>query len=516
MPTSVRKRKVTAGTHRRITAHDFQRGIQDFGKISKAQSETSTKTAIAKADKPSTTDHQCSGEKKRKLECTDLASESDCDREISCSPRAQDSHASEAPAILPHQVTTERPSLPDDFRCQKGKQTTSFFKRQKLQPSSPSTCRSSSTADPSDDLLRSSKSEADTPLNSDADQLPEELLEYISLHSSFLTVLSLHYAHNGPLIPADLRNIIPTIERAWKRRRIVAEDIQRLLAVGHESSCDGKETVGPLYLSNYGHGKVCIEVLGCQHSGEAQRRPLDEEHLNMRFFKQLEQQWIHYITTVSHNPSPAAFISSLPPLPIRRCTSLSKLNPLISKGQRRLEDLRNIAIKAQKSPLQPATANVIPLPKQPAEKTMVRSTDLFSRLKAKQLYQSTLPLPPSSATLARKSALQRLPEVAPVLQSLAVSSKKHCNNVAVRRLGHTNDAHVSFTMPTLVQHLQMSSRNPVGKEEAARCVTLLEEVTPGWVSIKKMGKATCVTLRGEGVGRDELSERVKRLVDLLE
>ena len=516
MPTAAKKRKITAGAQHRIIAHDFQGGIQAFGKISKARLGTFAKTTAAKANGLSIADNKCGDDKKRKLDCTDLVSQPDYDRKRLCNPEAPISFGSEGPAVLPLQETTGRSSLPGNVPGQKGAQTTSSSKSQKLQPSTPSTCCPSPVAKPSDDLLPPSKSETDSCLDSDTHQLPEELLEYISLHSSFLTVLSLHYAHNGSLTPADLRNITPTIERAWKRRRVLAEDIQRLLAVEQGSLNNGKETVGPLFLSNYGHGKVCVEILGCQHSGEAQKRPLDEEHLNMRFLKNIKQQWLYYNSTVSHNPSPTAFISSLPLLPIKRCASLSKLSPLISKGQRRLEDLKTTAIKAQKSPLQTSTANSSPLSRQPAEKTMVRSIDLFSRLKAKQLYQSTLPLPPSSETLARKSALQRLPEIAPVLQSLAVSSKKHCNNDAIREVGNTNKAHISFTMPTLVQHLQMSSRNPVGNEEAARCVKLLEDVTPEWISVKKVGKAICVTVRGEGIGRDELGGRVKRLIDLLE
>lgn len=63
-------------------------------------------------------------------------------------------------------------------------------------------------------------------------------------------------------------------------------------------------------------------------------------------------------------------------------------------------------------------------------------------------------------------------------------------------------------MPTLVQHLQMSLRNPIGKEEAVKCVRLLAEVVPEWIGVREVGRLVGVTVRGEGVGRDELRRRI--------
>lgn len=76
-------------------------------------------------------------------------------------------------------------------------------------------------------------------------------------------------------------------------------------------------------------------------------------------------------------------------------------------------------------------------------------------------------------------------------------------------------AHASFTMPTLVQHLQMSLRNPIGKEEAVGCVRLLTEVAPEWVGVRCVGKMVGVTVRGAGVGREEMGRRVGVLMEKL-
>ena len=72
----------------------------------------------------------------------------------------------------------------------------------------------------------------------------------------------------------------------------------------------------------------------------------------------------------------------------------------------------------------------------------------------------------------------------------------------------------SFTMPTLVQHLQMSLRHPISKDEAVRCVRLLaEEIVPGWVGVREVGKMLGVTIRGaKGFGREEVRGRITEVM----
>lgn len=72
----------------------------------------------------------------------------------------------------------------------------------------------------------------------------------------------------------------------------------------------------------------------------------------------------------------------------------------------------------------------------------------------------------------------------------------------------------SFTMSTLVQHLQMSLKNPISKEDAVSCVRLLAtEVAPSWVKIKELGKVVGVTVwRGGRIRREELAGRVEELL----
>ena len=111
-----------------------------------------------------------------------------------------------------------------------------------------------------------------------------------------------------------------------------------------------------------------------------------------------------------------------------------------------------------------------------------------------------------------------------MLESLASSSsiRKHVKDddndaVAVSvRLPMASSSPISFTMPTLVQHVQMSLRNPIGREKIVRSVRVLaEEVAPDWVGLKEIGRLLTVTIPGVGLKREELRRRAEDLMGKL-
>lgn len=536
MPPAVKGRKIMAATTRNLGIPTSQKGIQAFGKISKSQVQPHEQSASGK--KEASIDvclasvSKIAKGKKRKLEfAEDYPPEQKHSGEATTfgeSRTAKDgvnqikdyqNYAARATELLPStDATTPRKKT----RSQQYESKTPTKGARSLLEALvfPSSSPTSTAPSPVTTLQETPPSSPVSTKSPQSDQnnvsiLPAELQDLINLHSSFLTVLSFHYAHNGSMAPADLRNLAPGIERAWRKRKTTTDDIRRILALERDVNPNGKEKAGPLYLTDYGHGKICVEITVPHHSQQIQRRPLDEEALISTFVRNLEQQWTSYKATHPSSSFPATLFSSLDLAPITPCASLSKIAPLVSKGQRRLEDLKAGAIRAQQTPLTTTTANSIHPPHPCRKHTGARSTDLFSRLKAKQLHQSTLPLPPSAKLLARKSALQRLPEIAPVLGSLAISSKKHCDDDASAEVARSRVTHASFTMPTVVQHLQMSLRNPIGKEEAARCVRLMVEVVPEWVDVKAVGKMVGVTIRGSGIGRDDLGRRIGTLAERL-
>lgn len=352
-------------------------------------------------------------------------------------------------------------------------------------------------------------------------KLPDELQDLIRLHSSFINSLSLHYAHHGSLTPADLRLLQPSIELSWKRRKVSRDDVRRILSIAQSSDATdppekNTECGGTLSLSDYGRGKICVEIEEQSRHQGLQKSPLDEDALKTVFAANLNAQWKRYAAINSTSPSTSAFIALLPLLPITSCASISKISPLLSKGQRRLEDLKAGAIKSQ-LPSQFRSASV-PQFSALSVTPNTRNGSLLSRIRDKELHQSTLPPPPSTATILRKSTLHRLEEIAPVIELLTSSASRSapsrssdasCSSSQTRERGT-----YSFTMPTLVQYLQMSLKNPIAKEDAVRCVRLLsEEVAPGWVKVRELGRMVGVTVwKGESLGKEELAKRVQDLL----
>ncbi|KAK0517333.1 hypothetical protein JMJ35_000488 [Cladonia borealis] len=527
MPPAAKRRKIGATTIGSVPKPATQRGIQTFGKISKSNTQNSGKRIPGKESLldaiNSRSDLSIGVGRKRKIGPTDDNSDNEGNEtayntgEQTLLPE-NDSNSAKAPTKI---QSAQLLSCLDD-KCITPRNRTILRSPPQETPTKgarlrlesltlPASSRSTRSPPPTAALHETplscpaSEPEAIATLDESTD-LPDELQDLVNLHSSFLTALTLHYAHIGSMTPADLRNLCPGVERVWRKRRVTTEDVRRILELEQD---DGQERAGPLYLSDYGSGKICVEIADSHHSQKAQRRPINEEALNTTFLKNLTQHWKSHRNSSQTDPNcPKTFIATLPLRPIIPCASISKLTPLLSKGQRRLEDLKAGAIKAQQKSLHTTTANSPSLPNQKPKPPTTRSFDLFSRLKAKQLHQTTLPALPSPALLARKSALQRLPEIAPVLESLALSSRKHANDDAVAEIFRSKVAHVSFTMPTLIQHLQMSLRNPIGKEEAGRCVKLLAEVAPEWLGVREVGRCVGVVVRGVGVGRGEMGRRV--------
>ena len=521
MPPITKRRKVSGWTTRSLATPATQQNIQAFGKISKSQARDSKKGLSGKNSAATHGKDVSNSEnsKKRKLESiSGPTNKDDGEKAPSLRKQAQPVDSSsgrlvETSAISQATTSNDEPrestTLPPSHVETPTKRARLCLESLALASSSPSNPSPSLGA-----IRRGTPSSSLASAESGSHQLPDELQDLVKLYSSFLTILSLHHAHHGSLAPVDLRNLGPGIERAWKKRRVIPLDVRRILAIGRPEGINGHERTAPLYLSDYGGGKICVEIAEDLHSRTLTRRPVNEEYLNAVFLRNLERRWTCYKTENPADPSPSDFLASVALLSITPCASLSKIAP-ISKGQRRLEDLKAGAIKAQQKPLSATSANPTISPLSKSKQTSTRSTDLFSRLKAKQLHQSTLLPPPSAEALARKSALQRLHEITPVLESLAYSSRKHANDDAAT-ISTKSTAHpVSFTMPTLVQHLQMSLRNPIGKEEVIRSVRVLAEVAPEWVGVREVGRMLGVTIKSAGLKRHELRGKIEGLLETL-
>lgn len=432
----------------------------------------------------------------------------------------------------PKKTTPLQPSLVDTNAKEPHSclESTAFSSSPNSAPESPSISKSSQT--PSSPI--STNDFTSDPVPDELQEFPVELQDLINLYSAFLTALSLHYAHHGSVVSVDLSILRPGIERAWRKKKVSNDDVRRILAIAQDLGAGdpphkAQQCRGNLILSDYGNGKICVEIERDPNHLRIKMRPINEATLNAVFTKNIVARWKHHKTVNSTSTSLTTFCSLLPLLPITPCPAAAQTGTLLAKGQRRLEDLKAGAIRAQISSQGSQTPCLNSRPPSSGLASTARNDSLLSRIRAKQLHQATLPPPPSTASLLHKSALQRLEEIVPVMEILTSSVSRTISRESVFAVGSNSpqqlkssvmadeikqDGTCSFTMPTLVQHLQMSLRNPIAKEDAIRCVRLLAgEVAPGWVKIKEVGKVIGVTVWRRGrMGREELAKKVEELL----
>ncbi|KAF2713015.1 hypothetical protein K504DRAFT_461602 [Pleomassaria siparia CBS 279.74] len=368
---------------------------------------------------------------------------------------------------------------------------------------------------------------APTQTQTETQTLPPDLVNLLALHSSFLTALSLHYAHNGTSVPVSIHDLLPSVSRIWRARNVTLEDLRLLLGVLNAGPAAHQN---PFYLSDYSGGKICIEIRdGAKLSGAL--GSLNEDQLQTCFMDALDHLWTEWSTAQGSNTStptqarpiaspkrrgrprktvptaqPAiqrfvdektlpAFLTQLPVAEITLCSSATVVAPLREKGRKRLREFKDSAQQGRAVKKARDVSFAIPatctgkenepaaLTAQPkiTEFASVRKSNLLDRLLAKQTLAAASPAPLSAPELARLSALQRSEEVLSIISLLAAS-----------RMPGTR---VSFSMAALVQSLQGSMRSPLSREEVMKCVEVLaQEVVPGYLNLVKLGAMSSVVV----------------------
>ncbi|XP_014560581.1 hypothetical protein COCVIDRAFT_12697 [Bipolaris victoriae FI3] len=349
-------------------------------------------------------------------------------------------------------------------------------------------------------------------------QLPAELVNLLALHSSFLTALSLHYAHNGVSTPADLQALTASTTLVWRQRKVTYDDVRLLIGILDHGPSGANN---PYYLSDYGHGKICIEIKENSPMMNGMTH-MNEQGLQEMFKEGLDTLWSQWCASQKMSARPIAvpkrgrgrpkktdvkqatmetflddasiskFLSQLPLAEITTCESLIALAPSQEKGRKRLREFKesvqqgraqkktrsatdkeNESTTGQTQQTQPAQPKI-------TEFAAVRKTNLLDRILAKQEAAKAGPAAPSPAELQRRAALQRTPEVIGVLSLLCASKP---------------GSRVSFSTTALIQALRGSIRTPISKDEAMKCVEVLaNEVAPGYVSLVSMGAMSSVVI----------------------
>ena len=274
---------------------------------------------------------------------------------------------------------------------------------------------------------------------------------------------------------------------------MVVKDLQRLVWIWDQSQPQGAEnaTTTPRFrLANYGLGRVCLErvIREDERSGR-----INEAEWQEQFEQTLDLFWEKTLDSApaedeGEDQVAARFVETLGVSPVHE-----SLTPFTSfrKGQQRLQDLKGgvIRLKTEKLRADSANDNADAAPK---EATTNRRQGLLDRIKNKGLRQSTLPPPPSKEMLLRRAAVDRIEDVASVLASLRpagyVGSGIKAMLAAQRK---------PFQIPTVVQHVQDSVRNPVSEKEVEICIDVMAraDVAEHWVNYVTVNQTKMVVLK---------------------
>ena len=365
------------------------------------------------------------------------------------------------------------------------------------------------------------------PLDNETTYLPEDLTELEHLSASFLSALSLHYAHNGTSTPVDVRSLTPSITKIWRRRKVGIDDIRLCIGLLDCNRCGSPTRFSSSFtLLNYGNGKFCIELAELAKKQAPIGQSFDETRLQALFCQQLRKEWQNWINQ-KMSLDVTAFLQQLPRAEVPMSASAAKAATLQSKGQRRLEELMkgreecdNSVRKKSKSgtsvtlldgtnidPMKAATKDsdqnqLAAKESRPQDPTgiltaNIRGLSLLERIKTKELQRANLGPTPTKAELERRAALQRAEELLNILELLSASKGS-----ALR---------ASFPLPALVQSVRGSLRSPMSKDEIERCVQVLEQdIAPGYVSTAKFGNLVGVVVnRGCRPSKEDIQERLR-------
>ncbi|KAL6866043.1 hypothetical protein ACO1O0_002143 [Amphichorda felina] len=322
-------------------------------------------------------------------------------------------------------------------------------------------------------------------------EFPPHLAELVDLHRSFLKTVMVQIAHNGSNVPIDIRSLAPHIARSWGKRQVTIEDIRRCVAI---QASPERHMVSPFIVSDYGRGKVCIE-LDSRHDETS----VNEDKLCRQFENNLSclyaKRAADEVTGVDI-PLEGLSLSDLPQAAITNMDLGLKANPILAKGQHALTELKNgVAAKQQEKETQQQAASS---PMLNADGTKM---SLLDRIRFKQLARESGPLPPSGPEIERRAALNRVANVSATISMLSLSKPPSLPRQA-------------FTMQAILERLKDSLRVPISKEEATNCVRLIaSEVAPEWLRVVTIGgRENVVVQRNQQPVDRVIQERVQKLL----
>ncbi|KAF3198392.1 hypothetical protein TWF106_004616 [Orbilia oligospora] len=309
--------------------------------------------------------------------------------------------------------------------------------------------------------------------------LPKRILRLITIHNSIISLLLLDYATQ----PAILAEYLPQISRN-ANTNITLVDLQRIVTLS-------EGTIRLLVVENRGNAIELVNGVNWKTSnlgqkfktriekwweGKTKAERKDEDKLlgSIELAEILPEN-----TTSSTSSSQATTGLQTPPVTPSKPKGVAT-TPL-SKGQRRLQDLKNFTLSKQTS-LSPSPIKKkenISLSTGNSPSVANRKSSLLERIRAKAQAASSTPAPPPPAVLQRRAAMQWLESIIPILLQLTTPAST---------LGTKSKLHVpsttSFPMTTVIENVKTSLQKPVASEDIERSLRLLaDEVATDFVKI---------------------------------
>ncbi|KAK6513410.1 hypothetical protein TWF281_005036 [Arthrobotrys megalospora] len=298
--------------------------------------------------------------------------------------------------------------------------------------------------------------------------LPKRILRLITIHNSIISLLLLDYATP----PAILSEYLPQISRN-ANTNVSLLDLQRVVTLS-------KGSIRLVAVENRGnaielvHGvNGKISNLGQEFKtrvdkwweGKTKAERKDEDKL----LKDIELAEI----VPQGNASQTTGLQT-PPVTPSKPKGLATTG-LLSKGQRRLQDLKSFTLSKQTSlSPSPVKKENISLSTGKSPSVANRNSSLLERIRAKAQVASSAPAPPSPEVLQRRTAMQWLESIIPILLQLTTPAST---------LGAKNKLHVpsttSFPMATVIQNVKTSLQKPISSEDIERSLRLLADEVAG-------------------------------------
>ncbi|KIX06794.1 uncharacterized protein Z518_04770 [Rhinocladiella mackenziei CBS 650.93] len=357
-------------------------------------------------------------------------------------------------------------------------------------------------------------------LSLNTDPVPEEegpvkelhpaLQDFVSLHATFLRAYTVHIVYHGKSAPAELDSLMASITKLWKRRTVIKEDIQRMLAF-YEPDVSGvasppllKHKEAPFRLTTVGGDFVRynVEYVGGDSINRPPDPPYDEHTLQKLYESKIEA----FSTSQRHNFS--AWLHG----ELRYFPRLDFAVGVQTRARKEKVSAIRKEILANR-PASPSdgltNAEVIAEEIQTPLIVKDRTLSLLDRVRARTLAKSAA-TPHTHEAILRRYALGRIHEVVEILrmkQQRKLSSQfisyAHSSPSKVR-------GRVSFGLKQLVDDIKGSVAVPIGDAEVKTCIDILANDIPGiWCSVYTVGKLQSVVLNGPGLSGIE----VKKILD---